>query len=82
LLWSSFLLEEYRHMLRATVESVSNDQAIVRFEDGQMLRIPVSAIEGDSVSGQDVRVIVVRPTAEDAGRQLLARDLLNEILGT
>ncbi|MFA5935976.1 MAG: hypothetical protein WC787_03950 [Patescibacteria group bacterium] len=66
--------------LRATVESIQNDRATVVFEDGQKLVVGVSSLEGIPKQGSDVRVIVTVPSAEDAGRQALARELLNEIL--
>ena len=54
---------------------------MLRFEDGQTVTVPIAACEGAPVVGGAVRLIVAALGSEDAGRQDLARELLNEILG-
>lgn len=67
---------------RATIHVIEGDRVTVALEDGQTFTIPASACEGKAVVGAEVRVIVTLPSAEDSGRQALAKELLNEILAT
>jgi len=67
--------------LTAKVTSIEGDRIVVELEDGQTLRVSKDACEGTATVGAEVRMIVAVPAAEDAGRQALARELLNEILG-
>lgn len=66
--------------LRATIRVIEGDRLTVALEDGQTLTVPASACEGKPTVGAEVRMIVTAPAAEDAGRQALAKELLNEIL--
>lgn len=66
--------------LRATIRVIEGDRVTVAFEDGQTVVVPASACEGKPAVGADVRLLVVIPSAEDSGRQALAKELLNEIL--
>ena len=68
--------------VEATVQSVEGEKLVLAFEDGQLLRLPMSACEGTPLPGSHVRVLCVALNAEDAGRQRLARDLLNELLSS
>jgi preprotein translocase subunit YajC len=67
--------------LHAKVTSIEGDRIVVELEDGQTLRLSKDACEGKATVGAEIRIIVTVPGAEDAGRQALARGLLNEILG-
>ena len=67
--------------LRATIQSVEGDWVNVTLEDGQVLRLPVSACEGMPKLGADVRLIAAVLGSEDAGRQALAQHILNQLLG-
>ena len=67
-------------MLNAKLTSISDEKAIVSFEDGQQLTIPISAIEGTPKEGQECAVIIAALGTEDAGRQRIAQHLLNELL--
>lgn len=69
-------------VLRARLTALQNDRATIVFEDGQSFSVPASVIEGVATPGSEVCLVVTVPAAEDAGRQGLARDLLNEILRT
>lgn len=66
--------------LKATIASVTGDRVTVAFEDGQTLDLPASAFEGAPAAGLDVGAVFAVSGAEDAGRQALARDLLNSLL--
>ncbi|MEO5927800.1 MAG: hypothetical protein ABIO72_03700 [Patescibacteria group bacterium] len=68
--------------LRATIRVIDGDRLTVAFEDGQIIIIPASQCEGKPTVGAEVRLIVTVPSAEDSGRQALAKELLNEILTT
>jgi hypothetical protein len=67
-------------MLRAKVISLTGERANLSFEDGQSLTLPIGDIEGTPKVGNDVAIIPAVLGSEDAGRQHLAQDLLNEIL--
>jgi hypothetical protein len=67
--------------IRGTIESLQGDVAVIRFEDGQQLRFPSSAIQGTPTVGSEIRIIAGMVALEGEDRQILARDLLNEILG-
>lgn len=66
--------------LRATITSVNGDSAMLALQNGQSVSVPVAAIEGTPKPGQEVRGVFVTPGGEDAARQRIARDLLNELL--
>ncbi len=68
--------------IKGTVQDVQNDVCVVVLEDGQTVRLPMSAIEGSAKVGSDVFVMAVVPGGEDAGRQAVAQHLLNEIIGS
>lgn len=68
--------------LKAKVVSSTNERATLEFEDGQMLTVPLTAIEGQPKSGMEVALVVAALGAEDAGRQAIARDLLNNLLSS
>ncbi len=67
-------------MLKATLRVIQGDRATLAFEDGQTFTVPVSEIEGMGKEGQLVAVSLAALGSEDAGRQRLAQDLLNELL--
>ncbi len=66
--------------LSATVQSIDGEVAVLALDDGQTLRVPLSACEGQAKPGLKVRLVVAMIGSEDAGRTGLARELLNEIL--
>jgi hypothetical protein len=66
--------------LRAKIVSMEGDRVTVAFDDGQTMTIPASACEGKPSMDAEVRLLVTVPSAEDSGRQALAKELLNEIL--
>jgi len=67
-------------MLKGKIMSLNGDIANVQTDDGQVLNVKIEAVEGRAKEGQDVAVIVAALGGEEAGRQELARHLLNELL--
>lgn len=67
-------------MLKAKIISLTGDRAVLSFEDGQSFTIPTGSVEGALKAGQEVAVVIAALGSEDAGRQKLAQDLLNELL--
>jgi hypothetical protein len=67
-------------MIKAKVISIEDGKAHLELEDGQIVVVPQSAIEGTVVAGGEAAVVIATLGGEDAGRQALARHLLNEIL--
>lgn len=66
--------------LKATVETLSAETAILRTMDGQLLTIPTSAIHGVPAMGGEVRILVSTGMADQPQTQDLARELLNELI--
>lgn len=67
--------------IRATIQTIEGDTLTLSLEDGQTLRLPVSAVEGAPKTGMDVFLIASVPGSEDAARQAVSKHLLNELLG-
>ncbi len=68
-------------MLKGKVVGVQSEQVKVELGDGQVLSLPLSAMEGTPKEGMEVALIAAALGSEDAGRQALARHLLNGLLG-
>lgn len=66
--------------MRANVQKIEGTRVTLALSDGQILTASLSDIEGLPKLGSEVRIIITNPGSEDAGRQALARGLLNEIL--
>lgn len=67
-------------MLKATVERIDGSSAVLRLPSGSEISVPLEGIEGRPVVGQVVALLAVAVGSEDAGRQRIAHDLLNELL--
>jgi len=67
-------------MLKAKVAKIENQTVTLELADGQSLALPQSSVEGECKPGQEVALLAAALGAEDAGRQELARRLLNELL--
>ena len=67
-------------MLTAKITKVEESRVTLTLPDGQSLVVPVSALEGQPVEGRSVDMIMAVPGAEDAARQKLAKDILNELI--
>lgn len=67
-------------MLKGRISEIRGEDAELRLENGQVFVMPLSAIEGEAKPGQDVVLVAAVLGGEDAGRQHLARHLLNELL--
>lgn len=66
--------------LKAKISSLDKNSVNLTLEDGQVLSLPLAALRGQIKPGQDALLAVFPLGGEDAGRQELARDFLNEIL--
>ncbi len=66
--------------LHATVLTIEGDQVTLSCDDGQLVKLPLAACEGMPKVGSQIRLWATVLGSEDAGRQDLARELLNEIL--
>jgi hypothetical protein len=67
-------------MLKGKISGIKGDDVELRLDDGQVLAMPLSAIEGEAKVGQEVVLVAVALGGEDAGRERLAQHLLNELL--
>ena len=68
-------------MLKGTVTQMANGTVSVTLANGQTFNAPLEDFEGAPTVGSVVHVILAAPGSEDAGRQKLSKDLLNEIMG-
>jgi polynucleotide 5'-kinase involved in rRNA processing len=67
-------------MLKGKITGIRGEDAELSLQNGQVLVVPLSAIEGEAQIGQEAVLVVAVTGSEDAGRQHLARHLLNELL--
>jgi hypothetical protein len=67
-------------MLRGKITEIRNEEFEVRFEDGQILVLPLGSLEGEPKPGQELVLAAAALGGEDAGHGRLARHLLNELL--
>jgi hypothetical protein len=68
-------------MIQAVAGEAHNEMVPLTFPDGQVLRVPLQAIEGTPSAGAKVSVLFALPGGEDAARQSLAKNLVNELIG-
>jgi hypothetical protein len=66
--------------MKAKITSLDANRVTLTLEDGQVLSLPAAAVSGQIKSGQEALLAVFPLGGEEAGRQQLARDFLNEIL--
>ncbi|MFA6100347.1 MAG: hypothetical protein WC750_05790 [Patescibacteria group bacterium] len=67
-------------MLTAKITKIEDQRLTLSFPDGQVLLVPPSALEGKPVENLSVGLIMAVPGSEDAARQKLAKDILNELI--
>jgi hypothetical protein len=67
---------------RAKVVRLEGERVELSLEDGQTLALSLKAFEGTPKEGQEVMLLAVAVGSEDAGRQAMARELLNGLLGS
>jgi hypothetical protein len=66
--------------LKGNIVSIEGETATLRLDDGGEFRVPVRACEGIPTVGRVAHIIIAIQGSEDAGRQALAREVLNELL--
>lgn len=67
-------------MLPAKIVNIEHEKADLQLPDGQKLKLPLVAIEGQVQVGSTVIMMLAVPGSEDVARQKLAKDILNEII--
>lgn len=67
-------------MLTAKITKIENQHVTLALLDGQVLVVPESSIEGKPAEGLSVSLLLAVPGSEDAARQKLAKDILNELI--
>ncbi len=67
-------------MLTAKITKIENQHITLALLDGQVLVVPESSIEGKPSEGLSVSLLLAVPGSEDAARQKLAKDILNELI--
>ncbi|MFA4954311.1 MAG: hypothetical protein WC641_03300 [Patescibacteria group bacterium] len=66
--------------MKAKITNLDESRVTLTLEDGQVLSLPAAAVSGQIKPGQEALLAVFPVGGEEAGRQQLARDFLNEIL--
>ncbi len=66
--------------LNARVAAIEGEKVTIALGDGQTFLVPMTAIEGSVQSGTEVSLLIVGLNVPDAGRQAIARDILNSLL--
>ncbi|MFA6161491.1 MAG: hypothetical protein WCT54_00465 [Patescibacteria group bacterium] len=67
-------------MMKATVTTIQDTKVKLTLPDGQIFVVPLSSFEGIPKEGMSVALILAVPGADDAARQRLSKDLLNELM--
>lgn len=67
-------------MLTAKITKIEGEKITLSLPDGQTWIAPISALEGKPADNLSVGVILFVPGSEDAARQKLAKDILNELI--
>ena len=67
-------------MLPVKIINIENEKVDLQLPDGQRLKLPLTAIEGQVQVGSTVVMMLAVPGSEDVARQKLAKDILNEII--
>lgn len=68
------------NFLKAVIDRIENDSAVVKTEDGQEIIWPVKNLPEDAKEGSAVRLLVSTSKSDEEERAKLAKTLLNEIL--
>ncbi len=67
-------------MLTAKIVKIEGEKITLSLPDGQTWFVPTSTLEGKPTENLSVGVILSVPGSEDAARQKLAKDILNELI--
>jgi hypothetical protein len=67
-------------MITAKIAKVEGERITLNLPDGQSFHLPADALEGKPSEGMSVSLILAVPGSEDAARQKLAKDILNELI--
>ena len=66
--------------LTATIDRIEEDKAILVFDDGQKLIIPINKLPANSSAGKILEINLNANENETNEKERLAKDVLNEIL--
>jgi len=66
--------------IQATIDRIEEDKAVLVFEDGQKLFVPINALPENSLAGRTLDISLLPNSSKTESRESLARDVLNEIL--
>jgi hypothetical protein len=67
--------------VKLTVREITENEAVLKFEDGQVLSWPLGRLPKNSKPG-DVLMFKIYDDGSEKEPEQLAKDLLNEILNT
>ena len=66
--------------LKATIEGFEDKNAIIRFEDGQVIRWPQKNLPDDCIQGNIIRIILKTTEDDSVEREKIAKEILNQLL--
>ncbi len=66
----------------ATVDKIETEVAVLKFDDGQVLKWSIDNLPADIEEGSQVKLVLFSNKSEQAEREELAKKVLNEILKT
>ena len=75
-------IEDISHMLKAKITDIASDRVSLELPDGQTVHVPPSAFDGVPEAGKDAALLIVPIGGQEAGKQEIARRLLNELMGS
>ena len=69
-----------RYFLNAKIEKFAHKMAVIVTNDGQKLLWPIKELPDDCQAGTLVRIILSTDQSDQAEREKIAKDILNQIL--
>ena len=67
-------------MLKIQITKIKGSVVTVLLPDGQSLNVSSDVFEGAPKEGMSAGMLLIVPGSEDAGRQKLSKDILNELM--
>ncbi|NQT50333.1 DUF3006 domain-containing protein [Candidatus Kuenenbacteria bacterium] len=69
-----------KNQLKATIDRIEEDKAVLIFDDGQKLIVPINKLPANSTAGKVLELNLIANEDVTEEKENLAKDVLNEIL--
>lgn len=66
--------------IKGKIEKIEGKNALLIFDDGQTLTWPIEKLPAEVIAGSAIKIFISSEELIDNGKNLLAKDILNEIL--